>query len=133
MAIREARKSLGWTQRKLSEELGIPLRTIENWEGGKNKCPEWAERLIIEKLERIAQEEYKMTYVIIDDCLSRKAAIFDLRFDTKKEALQTAETEWKSFTERDKNSRDAYYVATCTLDEDGDIDWDSINPIVEYK
>lgn len=57
MAIREARKSLGWTQRKLSEEFGIPLRTIENWEGGKNKCPEWAERLIIEKLERIAKEQ----------------------------------------------------------------------------
>lgn len=57
MTIREARKSLGWTQRKLSEEFGIPLRTIENWEGGKNKCPEWAERLIIEKLNRIAEEQ----------------------------------------------------------------------------
>lgn len=60
MNIREARKSLGWTQRRLSEELNIPLRTIENWEGGKNKCPAWADTLIVEKLERIRMEEEEM-------------------------------------------------------------------------
>ena len=50
MTIKEARKAAGLTQKQMHEKLGIPLRTIENWEGGKNKCPAWAEKLIIEKL-----------------------------------------------------------------------------------
>ena len=53
--IREARKFAGLTQAKMSELLGIPKRTIENWESGF-KCPEWAERLVVEKLESIGEE-----------------------------------------------------------------------------
>nr|DAP13459.1 MAG TPA: bacterial regulatory protein [Caudoviricetes sp.] len=36
--------------------MGIPVRTIENWEGGQRECPEWAERLIVAELERIAEK-----------------------------------------------------------------------------
>ena len=34
------------TQQQLSEELQIPKRSIENWEGGKRECPEYLLRLI---------------------------------------------------------------------------------------
>ena len=54
--IREARKFAGLTQAKMSELLGIPKRTIENQESGSRKCPEWAERLVVEKLETIGGE-----------------------------------------------------------------------------
>ena len=54
--IREARKFAGLTQAKMSELLGIPKRTIENWESGSRKCSEWAERLVVEKLETIGEE-----------------------------------------------------------------------------
>ncbi|RGY97372.1 helix-turn-helix transcriptional regulator [Clostridium sp. AM58-1XD] len=50
MTIKEARKLAGWTQQELSDKLGIPKRTIQNWEAGVNKTPEWAERLIVEKI-----------------------------------------------------------------------------------
>jgi DNA-binding transcriptional regulator YiaG len=40
----------------MSDLLGIPKRSIENWEGGKRQCPEWAERLIVEKLLSIAEQ-----------------------------------------------------------------------------
>lgn len=53
--VREARIYAGLTQVKMSELLGIPKRTIENWETGSRKCPEWAERLVVEKLESIAE------------------------------------------------------------------------------
>lgn len=53
--VREARVYAGLTQAKMSELLGIPKRTIENWETGSRKCPEWAERLVVEKLESIAE------------------------------------------------------------------------------
>lgn len=55
--IREARKAAGLTQKQMSEKMGIPKRTIENWEGGTRKCPEWAERLIVAELKRIYENK----------------------------------------------------------------------------
>ena len=54
--IRKARKTAGFTQKEMSEYLGIPLRTIENWEMGVNSPSKWAEKLIIEKLEQYSNE-----------------------------------------------------------------------------
>lgn len=50
------------TQQQMSEKMGIPKRSIENWEGGKRACPEWAERLIIKELKEftVAYCENKM-------------------------------------------------------------------------
>ena len=39
------------TQQKFSEYFNIPKRTIENWEGEKNKCPEYLLELIEYKLK----------------------------------------------------------------------------------
>lgn len=55
--IKEKRKAAGLTQQQMADLFGIPKRTIENWEGGSRKTPDWAERLIIEKLEQIAAEK----------------------------------------------------------------------------
>ena len=53
--IKEARKDAGLTQQQMSDEMGIPKRTIEDWERGVRNCPEWAERLIIAELKRIKE------------------------------------------------------------------------------
>ena len=50
MTIKEARKSVGITQRTLSELLEIPLRTIEDWDRGKRNPPRYVEKLIVEKI-----------------------------------------------------------------------------------
>lgn len=44
--IKEIRKMTGMSQKKFSEETGIPKRTIENWESGNNKCPKYTIKLI---------------------------------------------------------------------------------------
>lgn len=49
--FRAERARLGLSQQALSEALGVPKRTIENWEGGVNSPPEWVEKLLLEKLE----------------------------------------------------------------------------------
>ena len=41
--IKLARKSAGLTQQSMSEMLGIPKRTIGNWETGVSSPPDWAE------------------------------------------------------------------------------------------
>ena len=46
MTIKGLRTACGMTQKAFSELLGIPLRTIENWEGEKSQCPEYTKKLI---------------------------------------------------------------------------------------
>lgn len=55
--IKKARLRAGLSRPDMHREMGIPVRTIENWEGGQRECPEWAERLIVAELERIATRQ----------------------------------------------------------------------------
>lgn len=57
MKIKEARQKAGLTQKEMAEMLEIPKRTIEDWERGASKPPEYVEKLIIEKLYSIAKNE----------------------------------------------------------------------------
>lgn len=56
MTIKEARKAAKLTQKQMSDLFEIPQRTIEDWDAGKRTPPPYVEKLIIEKLERIASE-----------------------------------------------------------------------------
>lgn len=50
MNVKEARKAVGLTQQGLSNWLGIPKRTIEDWDAGKSNPRGWEERLLVEKI-----------------------------------------------------------------------------------
>ena len=50
MTLKETIQHLGISQRAAAEIIGMPLRTLEAWVGGKRTPPEWVERLVIEKL-----------------------------------------------------------------------------------
>ena len=50
MTIKEAREKAGLTQKELSERLGIPMRTISNWESGEREPPDYTKALIIKEL-----------------------------------------------------------------------------------
>ena len=54
--IREARQAAGLSQQGVTDTLGIPRRTLQDWEAGKRTPPGWAEALVIEKLEKIGQD-----------------------------------------------------------------------------
>ena len=54
--IKEARKAAGLSQQGVTDVLGIPRRTLQDWESGKRTPPGWAEALVVEKLKRIAQD-----------------------------------------------------------------------------
>lgn len=51
--IREARNRAGLTQKSMSETMGIPKRTIEDWERGIMIPPSYVERLVIKELNEI--------------------------------------------------------------------------------
>lgn len=46
MDIKAIRHLHGLSQRDLSSLVGIPLRTIEDWEAGKRNPPEYVVRLL---------------------------------------------------------------------------------------
>ena len=50
MDIKELRKASGMTQQAFGDYFGIPLRTIQNWEGGQRKCPDYLLSLMEYKL-----------------------------------------------------------------------------------
>ena len=51
MNIKELRSKAGMTQKSFAEYFDIPKRTIENWEGNINKCPDYLLVLIEYKLK----------------------------------------------------------------------------------
>ena len=55
-AIKEAREKAGLTQAQVYKLIGVPVRTIQDWEAEKRQPPAWAERLIIEKLNTIVKK-----------------------------------------------------------------------------
>lgn len=49
--VKELREKYGLTQAMLSKKYGIPKRTIENWEEGSRKPPEYVVNLIESALD----------------------------------------------------------------------------------
>ena len=54
MTIKEIRELTGLSQAKFGEKYNIPQRTIENWESGNRKPPEYLPDL----LERVVRADY---------------------------------------------------------------------------
>ena len=49
--IRTLRQQTGMTRKDFSAHLGIPLRTMEDWEAGRRTPPEYIPRLIAYQLK----------------------------------------------------------------------------------
>ena len=56
--IRELRESIGLNRKEFSKHIGIPVRTLEDWEAGRRTPPEYIPRLIAYQLkyERLIQK-----------------------------------------------------------------------------
>lgn len=54
-SIKKIRSYTGLSQAKFSQKYNIPTRTVENWESGSRKCPEY----LIQLLSRVVQEDFK--------------------------------------------------------------------------
>ena len=46
MTIKELRGITGMTQTQFGQYLNIPMRSIQNWENGARKCPDYVAALI---------------------------------------------------------------------------------------
>lgn len=55
MTIKEIRALTGLSAQKFGDKYGIPMRTIQNWEGGVNTPPEY----VLKLLERVVKEDFE--------------------------------------------------------------------------
>lgn len=78
MTIKEVREIKGLTQQDVSDILEIPKRTIEAWESGARKAPEYVEKLISDKLLSMTKEqiEKEKKYVVVEFGKHRKTVIY---------------------------------------------------------
>ena len=65
--IRKLRESTGLTRKGFSEHTGIPVRTLEDWEAGRRRPPEYIPRLI----------SYQLKYEELLKQVSTKAKVND--------------------------------------------------------
>ena len=56
MLIKDKRYEVGLSQKEFSELFEIPIDVVKSWDSGRRKPPTWAEKLIIEKLNKIKNE-----------------------------------------------------------------------------
>lgn len=110
MTIKEAREATGMNIKEASELLGVPYRTWQNWELGLRICPDYVERLIVEKL---MQEEKKVMS-------SKERDIKVLMADrcTEKEAVKFLETGTAVFSASDFESNFDSYMSEWGMDAD---------------
>lgn len=55
--IKTARAAAGLSQKKMADALGIPCRTIEDWEAGKSSPPAYVEKYVLEDLATFDAEK----------------------------------------------------------------------------
>lgn len=80
MNVRELRTATGMTQKEFADYFDIPFRTLQNWEYGERKAPEYVIELIKYKLEMeglIMTSEYlKKNATKIDEVDMRDGGIY---------------------------------------------------------
>lgn len=54
MTAKEIRELTGLKRAQFCDKYNIPVRTMENWESGVNKAPEY----VLALLERVVREDY---------------------------------------------------------------------------
>lgn len=54
MTIKEIREFSGLSRAEFSRKYNIPVRSLEDWEAGRRKCPEYLPQL----LERVVKMDF---------------------------------------------------------------------------
>ena len=59
--IKNTRMKYGLTQKQVSDLTGVPHRSIQNWEGGQRKCPDYVIGMIVNILDqKFGQPDHQM-------------------------------------------------------------------------
>ncbi|MGN0335922.1 MAG: helix-turn-helix domain-containing protein [Lachnospiraceae bacterium] len=84
--IRSLREKMGVNRTEFSKLNGIPLRTVEDWEAGRRKMPDYVLRLLTYKIEILQNKicASKNVNIIRDECGKSIVIINDVRFKSRR-------------------------------------------------
>lgn len=85
-SLKKLRELTGLNRKEFSEEQGIPLRTVEDWEAGRRKMPDYLLRLLAYKI-RMEENYFKKSknFNIIQDEQGKSIVIInDVRFKSRR-------------------------------------------------
>ena len=85
--IKELRESTGMSRKEFSEHMGIPVRTLEDWEAGRRTPPAYVPRLLAYqiKIEEIFAGKVKRNVSVILDADGNKIVVInDIVFKGKR-------------------------------------------------
>lgn len=113
LELRDMRESISLNRREFAESFGIPLRTVEDWEAGRRKMPEYLLRLMEYKLrmeaycreeEERRQKNKSRNVTIVNEPDGRRLVLInDIRFKGKRRE------EWEEIEEFLKEYVGEYY------------------------
>lgn len=88
MTLKEVRKIKNLTQQDVSDILEIPRRTIEAWESGARKAPDYVMKLIVDRLLNMSREDIvsEKTYCVIRQDIDSDADI--VKYGTRRECTE---------------------------------------------
>ena len=66
MSVTEMRELLGLSRAAFSRIYKIPIRTLESWEAGVRKCPDYVMYLLERAVREDAENQYKLVGISID-------------------------------------------------------------------
>lgn len=84
MTVKEARNAVGMTQKGLSEWLGIPRRTIEDWDSGKSHPKPWIEKLLVDKILNYESDQLFSEIIKYQNGITLRIDRFGLGINTDK-------------------------------------------------
>lgn len=101
MNIKEIRTKTNLSAQKFGDKYGIPLRTIQDWERGERKPPEY----VVDLLNRVVEMESIIPMVYVFEKYRDKGGIGSIEtFTDATEAIKTAVGEWYQMNQADKRS-----------------------------
>lgn len=115
MDMKEIRKKSGLSQKKFAEKYGLPYRSVENWEEGSRKPPDYVLDLLNFRVE--TDLVLKMGYVFFDIPNDAKEIVI---FNDEETAVNYAIEKWENLPEDQKkeyklNEGSIFSVAFCPL------------------
>ena len=90
--MKQLRNITGFNRAEFARQQGIPLRTIEEWEAGRRKMPEYVLRLLAYKIQLESSKKDQRIHIIQDENNKSIVLINDIRYiGNTYEILETCE------------------------------------------
>ena len=101
MNIKEIRSRTNLSAQKFGDKFGIPLRTIQDWERGERKPPEY----VVDLLDRAVKMESIIPMVYVFEKYRDKGGTGSIEmFTDSAKAIEAAVGEWYHMNQADKRS-----------------------------